>query len=142
MKMLRKLDKKVESLIPIASNVVQAIKVVMENGKLDMMATVLKQLIPGVKDDLIINSAVALAKKYVPVIALRLEIITSITNIEDPELQLIEIFGKLQDTSKVKWQMFCSQLAQQIVIDMADEKITWGEAGVYLELYYKTVIKK
>lgn len=147
MKMIRKLDKTVEKLIPIVSNGVEALKVVIENGKIDEWATILKSLIPGIKDDLIIDTVVALSKKYIPEISLQLKIITSITNIDNPEQQLIEIFGKLQNASDTQRQMFFSQLAQQIVVDMAQtddtpNKITWGESGVYLELYYQTVIKK
>jgi hypothetical protein len=142
LRMTNKIDGAVEKIIPVATNVVQAIKLAVENPLFEITTTVVKNIIPGQTDDIIIDRAVVLARLYIPRIALQLNIINSITDIEDPREQLQIIFAKLQNVKGEKWQKFCSQLAQQIVIDMADGKITWGEAGVYVELYYKTYIKK
>jgi len=140
MKIANKTSEEVKRLIPIATNVVQVVKVVMDNPAFDISAEVLKKLIPGEMDDMIIDRAVFLAKKYIPKIALQLEIINAIT--ENPNADLKVVFAKLQHSSPEKWQKFCSQLAQQVLIDMSDDKITWGEAGVYVELYYRTYIQK
>lgn len=142
LKMISKIDDKVDELIPVATHVVEAVKKAVENPAFDITTQVVKNLIPGKTDDVIIDKAVLIARKYIPEISLRLQIIDQISDVEDPREQLIEIFGKLQDVSSQTWQKFCSQLAQQITIDMADGKITWGEAGVYVELYYLTYLKE
>ena len=141
MSMTNKLDNEVEKLIPVATNIVQAVKKAIENPAFEITAMVVKNLIPGSTDDVIIDKAIYLTKQNLPKIALQLEIIDSVTKFKNPEEQLLFIFKELNNVSSVKWQKFCSQLAQQIVIDMADEKISWGEAGVYVEMYYKTYIK-
>ena len=146
MKFIKGLDKAVEKLIPIATAVVEGVKKGIENGSVDIIAEVVKTVIPGEFDDFIINKAVAIARKHIPTIALQLNIVTEITNIEDPQEQLIAIFAKLQHTEGELWQKFCTQLAQQILVDLANDddtpnEITWGEAGVYVELYYKTFIQ-
>lgn len=140
--LVNKLDIKVEQYLPVATNVVEAVKKAIANPAFDITTSVVKKLIPGKTDDVIIDKAVVLARAYIPKIALQLEIIEFITINDDPREQLLEVFSKLQNVSTETWQKFCSQLAQQIVIDMADNKISWGEAGVYVELYYKTYIKK
>lgn len=142
MKSAKKLDGTVDKLLPIVSNVVQGVKKAIEYKNFDMIVSVVKKLFPGGADDLIIDKAVSLARLYLPKIALQLQIVTTIADAEDPREQLIEIFEELQNVSDEKWEKFCTQLAQHILIDMADNKITWGEAGVYVELYYKTYILK
>lgn len=136
------LDHQIEKLLPVATNVVQAVKTAIENKNFDMVTTVIKNLIPGQTDDVIIDKAVELARKHIPQLAIQLEIYNVIADISDPREQLIAVFEKLQTASGEKWQKFCTQLAQQVLVDMSDGKITWGEAGVYVELYYKTYIKK
>jgi hypothetical protein len=138
---MKKLDTKVDKLLPIVSNVVQGVKKAIEYKNFDMIVSVVKNIIPGTADDLIIDKVVGLVREHLPKIALQLQIVTSIADTEEPREQLIKIFAELQNVSDETWAKFCSQLAQQLLIDMADNKITWGEAGVYMELYYKTYIK-
>lgn len=142
MRSVRNLDARIDILLPIVSNVVQGVKKAIEYKDFDMIVSVVKSIIPGTADDLIIDKAVALVRKHLPEIALQLQIVTAIADTEEPREQLIKIFAELQNVSDEIWQKFCSQLAQQLLIDMIDNKITWGEAGVYVELYYKTYIKK
>ena len=142
MKKLKKLDDKVDKLLPIASNFVQFVKKAIEHKDFDMITTGLKKLIPGTSDDFVIDEIVSLARIYIPKIALQLEIVTTISDVDDPREQLIAIFEKLENVSGEKWEKFCSQLGQQVLYDMSDGIITWGEAGVYLELYYKNYIQK
>lgn len=143
MKLLKGLDKAVDRLVPIASAVVEGVKKGIETGSIDIIGEVVKTIIPGDFDDFIINKAIALARKHIPTISMQLNIIA---NIEDPEKQLIALFAKLKYTEGELWQKFCTQLAQQILVDLSNtddtpNEITWGESGVYVELYYKTFIQ-
>jgi len=142
MKLTKGLDKAIDRLVPIASAVVEGVKKGIEHGSIDIVADVVTRLIPGEFDDVIIDNAIVLGRKYIPVIALQLNIVSNISVIEEPREQLIAVFAKLQHAEGEVWQKFCSQLAQQLLIDMADNKITWGEAGMYVELYYKTFVKE
>ncbi len=146
MKLLKGVDKVIGRLIPIATAVVEAVKELIETGNIDMIASVIKSLIPGEIDDLIIDKAVDFAKKNIVDVALRLNIVSGLADIKDQKEQLIAVFAELQKTEGLQWEQFCTQLAQQVLIDMAEDddtplEITWGEAGVYVELYYKTFLK-
>ena len=142
LRMIHNIDNQVDKLIPVATSVVEGVKKAINNPAFDFGAAIVKSLIPGTKDDILIDKGIAIAREFIPKLALQLGIITAISEVEDPREQLLEIFGRLQNVSDKTWQMFCTQLAQQIVVDMADGKITWGEAGVYVELYYQTYLKK
>lgn len=140
-KLWSKLDDLSDKLIPLASAVVEGAKKAIEYKDFNMIVTVVKSLTPDVADA-VIDKAVELAKKYIPKIALQLEVIESLSDIEDVEEQMIAVFKKLEDISDEKWQRFCTGLAQEILVALADGKITWGEAGGFVEYYYRNYLKE
>lgn len=146
MKKIHKLNADVDRLLPVASNVVEAVKSVLANPAFGFAAEIVKRLIPGAVDDMVIDRAIQLGNLYIPRIALQLKIVNDLTGIADPNDQLIEVFKHLESVSNHTWEKFCTQLAQQVLIDLAvnddtPKVITWGEAGVYVELYYKAYLK-
>ena len=142
MSMTNKLDNEVEKLIPVATNIVQAVKKAIENDQILIVLEVIKFTIPGNIDDKIIDKALELTRKYIPKIALQLQIINSITEIEDTNEQMIAVINVLKNASKEEQSKYWHELAKQILYALADGKVTWGESASIVEYHYKNYIKK
>jgi len=140
--MFGKIEQKVEDLLPVATNVVEGVKKAIENQQVLTVLEVIKFTIPGDTDDKIINKTLELAKQYVPKIALQLAIINSITEMEDETEQMIAVVNVVKTASKEEQSKYWHELAKQILYALADNKITWGEAGALVEYHYKNYIKK
>lgn len=137
-----KIEKKVEELIPVATNVVEGIKRVFENDQILTALEWVKFVIPGDTDDKIIDKTLELLKRYIPKIALQLEIINSITDIEDQNEQMIAVLDVLKNASKEEQSKYWHELAKQVLYALSDNKITWGEAASLVEYDYRNRIKK
>jgi hypothetical protein len=108
---------------------------------------IIKFAIPGNTDDKIIDKAMELAKKYIPEIAIRLKIISSIAGIEDTNEQMLAVVEALKGVNKDTQSDYWHELAAQVLKALANEspggiKITLGEAGVLVEYHYKNYIQK
>lgn len=135
------LESKVEKMTPIATNIVEGVKKALENPTVTSVIEVIKFTIPGDTDDKIINKALELAREYVPKIALRLEIINSITGIEDINDQMIAVVNALKNANDEQKSDYWHELATFILRKLADGKITLGEAGAICEYHYRNYIK-
>src|SRR6056297_3053881 len=85
------IEKKVEKLVPVATNIVQGVKKAIEDNRTEYVLEVVKFSIPGDTDDKIIDKAMKLAREYVPKIALQLQIINSITDLDDVNDQMVAV---------------------------------------------------
>lgn len=141
-KMWKNLDKTVEKVIPIATNIVQGFKTAVENKQVGYVLDMVKFAIPGDTDDKIINKAMELAKKYIPKVALQLGIINSILDIEDTNEQMLAVVEALKGANADTKSDYWHELSAQILKALSDNKITLGEAGVLVEYHYKNYIKK
>lgn len=135
------LDRLIDKLVPIAVNVTQVIKKAVESEKTTAVLEIIKFTIPGDTDDKIINKAVELAKKYIPKVALQLEIIDSISGIEDINEQMQAVVEALKnsndDTKSDYWHEFTAQFLKA----MADGKLTLGEAGSLAEYHFRNYVQ-
>jgi hypothetical protein len=136
-----KFEQKVEDLAPVATNIVQGIKKVVESQTTDAVLEVIKFTIPGDTDDKIIDKAMALAKEYIPKIAKQLEIIDAITDIEDVNEQMIAVVNALKDANDKTKSDYWHELAMYILRALADGKITLGEAGAIVEYHFRNYIQ-
>ena len=136
-----KLEKEVEKYVPVATSVVEGLKKVVESGTTDAVLEVVKFTIPGDTDDKIINKAMELAKKYIPKIAVQLNIIESVTEIEDINDQMIAVVNVLKNANADDQSDYWHELAAFILKTLADGKITLGEAGAIAEYHYQNYIK-
>lgn len=137
------LEKTVEkSFMPVATNIVEGLKKAIENDQVSMVLAVVKFAIPGNIDNKIIDKALKLTRKYVPQIALQLQLIDSITEIEDTNEQMIAVVDVLKNASKEEQSKYWHELAKQILYVLADGKVTWGESASIVEYHYKNYIKK
>jgi len=91
-KILKKLDKASKKLIPIAINVVQAIKKIMDSPVDDVIKYICKFVIPGDADDKLYQKLKDILEEWIPKILLQLNMVESINNIEDTKL-----YQKLKD---------------------------------------------
>ncbi len=136
-----KLEKEVEKLVPVATNIVQGVKKVVESGTTDTILEVIKFTIPGNTDDKIIDKAMEIAKEYIPKIAKQLGIIDAITEIEDVNEQMIAVVNALKDANDETKSDYWHEIAAFILRALADGKITLGEAGAIVEYHYQNYVR-
>lgn len=136
-----KLEKEVEKLVPVATNIVQGVKKVVESGTTGAILEVIKFTIPGNTDDKIIDKAMEIVKEYIPKIAKQLGIIDAITEIEDVNEQMIAVVNVLRDANDETQSDYWHELAAFILRALADGKITLGEAGAIVEYHYQNYVR-
>lgn len=125
--------------LPVAVHAVQGVKKAIESGTFDDIANILKMVIPGGADDIIIDRISKFAKKHIPVICIQLEILSA-TN--SNEINLKEALTKLKDVDGDKWAEFTSGLAGDILAMLEDNKIDAGEAKQLAKAYYDRYVRK
>lgn len=134
-------DNQADKYVPIAVNVVQAVKKAIDSGNVDIIAGVVKNIIPGTVDDVIINKAVQIAKDRIPKLAIQLNIVKDILAIEGTPEQMQSALIALKNVFGPKWEMFCTGLAQEILVVISDGKVTWDEAWRLTKKYYDEYVK-
>lgn len=132
----RKLLKK---YLPIAVYVTQGIKKAIESGTVDFLADIVKRLIQGGADDILIDKAVSFAKKRIPELCLQLEII-NIAHANSPDAVGIAL-DTLKETYGEKWEEFMKGIAGELVEYLSDGKIDLKEAKELASSYYKEYVK-
>jgi|GEM_PF-1396790 len=146
-KMWKKVNDIADEYVPIAVNVVEAVKKAIESKKFSVIVTIIETFTPKATDE-IIDTIIALLKKYIPKISLQLQIIEAITDEEDPVKQIELIFQKIgEGITDEQWQKFCTGLAQEVLYTLAKDsdggsKITWAEAGTLIEYYYQNYVNQ
>ena len=136
-----KLEKEVEKYVPVATSIVEGLKKVVESPTTDAVLEVIKFTIPGDTDDKIIDKAMELVKKYIPKIAVQLNIIESVTDIEDVNEQMIAVVNVLKNANADDQSDYWHELAAFILKSLADGKITLGEAGAIVEYHYQNYVR-
>lgn len=111
--------------VPLAVTIMQGIKKAIENGNMDITAGVLKSLIPGVADDIVIEKVVAFLKKRIPVWCEKLGIAQDALN---------ELTGE-------KWAEFTSGLAGDIAAHLSGDMLDPIASAKEAKMYYDTNIK-
>lgn len=136
-----KLVDKTRELVPVAINIVEGVKTVVDSPVDDIVAELLKKAIPGVKDDIVIDKVHGIIIKQVPIILSRLLMIDSIANIKDPNQQLQAIVKQLRVSSDEQKNVAYHGLATLVLEQLSDGKLTWGEAAMISEYYYQNFTK-
>ena len=137
-----KLDKKADQIVPVAVNVVQAVKKAIESETFEVVKEIVKNTIPGTVDDAIIDKAVSIAEKNIPVIDIQLEIIKAISETEGTPEQMKASLSALKNVFGDKWEKFTTGLAQSIIEAFSDGKCTGAEAYRLAKEYYDEYVKK
>lgn len=136
-----KAEKEVEKYVPIAVNIVEGVKRTIESRTFKSVVEIVKFAIPGDADDKIIEKVLAVAGEYIPKIADQLNIIESITDIEDVNDQMIAVVHALKSVDGDTQNDYWHELAAFVLKKLADGKITLGEAGAIAEYHYQNYVK-
>jgi len=140
-KMYVKLIDETKENIPIAINIVEGVKKVMDSQVDDVILNILKVVIPSIPTAQI-NAVKEKIEKYLPKLLMELNLINTIANTTDVNEQLTLILNALKLSSdEVKAEKYHT-LASKLLIILSDGKITWGESVMFTEWYYQTYVNK
>lgn len=131
-----------KKVVPIAINIVQAIKKVMDSPVDDVILEIIRLSIPGDADDKMIAKVKDLVEKWLPEILLRLKLVESIADIEDKNEQLRAILEQLKLSPDAVQNVYYHGLASLILEKLSDGKIQWADAVAISEYAYQHLIVK
>ena len=135
------LNEKLKPLVPVAVNVVQAIKKVTTDDPKDTILMYAKMLCPVDAGDLAIEAAYKwLKKKGIPKLLTTLQISEAVLKIQDKDKQFVAILAAL-NVSESKSQAYLD-LASGILEAISDGKITFAEAKDISDYYYNNFVKE
>jgi hypothetical protein len=135
------IEKLKSKLVPIAVNVVEAIKKAIDSGTVDIMKDIAIALLPDA-GDLIIERAVSYVKKNIPSLCLQLQII-DVSDTANGDVDVLNLaLSKLKETQGEKWDEFMSGMAGKLVEYLSDGKIDWKEAKELSSDFYNEYIKQ
>lgn len=127
--------------IPIAINIVEGVKKVMDSQVDDVILSVLKVIIPTLPSGQI-EMVKGKVEEYLPKLLMELNLINTIANTADINEQLNLILNALKLSSdEIKAEKYHT-LASKLLIILSDGKITWGESVMFTEWYYQTYVNK
>lgn len=132
---------KTRDMVPVAINVVEAIKAITDSPVDDVLAEIIKRAIPGTADDIIVDKIKRTIEDWVPRILTQLVIIDGIANIDDPNEQLQEILKRLKLAEDETKNIVYHGLASLILEKLSDEELSWSDAAAISEYYYQNFVK-
>lgn len=127
--------------IPIAINVVEALKSFLDSPVDDVILTTVSLLIPNLpakKIDVIKDKL----QSALPAVLLELNLINAAaisSDINEQLKEVIKVLNLLPDESKAEKY---HTIASRLLVILSDGKITWSEAVIFTEWYYQTYYKK
>jgi hypothetical protein len=135
-----KLNDEVKTLVPIGIQVTNAIKEVVREGSfsgslIDVLVAKIK--LPNDVDE----KALALIRKWVPLLLTKLVIVKNINEITDPEDQLKAIIDEIKLFNDDQKEIFWDGFAKKFIEYAADGKITRDEVGYLVKWYYDNKFK-
>jgi hypothetical protein len=125
-----------QKLVPVAINVVEGIKKVMDSPVDDIILGIIAAAIPGDADDKLIEKISLTVQKWIPKILLELKLVDSIAHITDPNEQLKAILAQLKLSSSETQNIIYHGMASLILEKLSDGKISWTDAVAISEYYY------
>jgi DNA polymerase III delta prime subunit len=128
--------------IPIAINIVEAIKKVTDSPVDDIILSIVKAAIPGTADDVMIDKVKDTVEKWLPKILLELRLWQSVSNIEDQNEQLQAILKEINLSSDETKSIIYHGLAALILEKLSDGELSWSDSVAISEYYFKNIHKK
>jgi len=128
--------------IPIAINIVEAIKKVTDSPVDDIILSIVKAAIPGTADDVMIDKVKDTVEKWLPKILLELRLWQSVSNIEDQNQQLQAILKEINLSSDETKSIIYHGLAALILEKLSDGELSWSDSVAISEYYFKNIHKK
>lgn len=131
-----------QKYVPIAINIVEGMKKVMDTPVDDVVLEIIKVAIPGDADDKVIDKVKSVVETWVPKVLLELKIVNSIAGITDVNAQLQAILAEVKklcpETQAILWHGFASLCIEKL----SDGKITWSDGVALAEWFFQNVFKK
>ncbi|MBV5334407.1 MAG: hypothetical protein JZU49_01195 [Sulfuricurvum sp.] len=137
-----RLEDETKKLVPVAINVVQGLKAVMDSPVDDILLSIVKAAIPGDADDLLIDRIKSVVEKYIPLVLTDLKMVGSIAGIEDQNKQLQAILDQFKLSSDETKNIFYHGLSCLILEKLSDGKLSWSDSIAIGEYYYQNISKK
>jgi DNA polymerase III delta prime subunit len=128
--------------IPIAINIVEAIKKVSDSPVDDIILSIVKAAIPGTADDVLIDKVKNTVEKWLPKILLELRLWQSVSNIENQNEQLQAILREINLSSDETKSIIYHGLAALILEKLSDGELSWSDSVAISEYYFKNIHKK
>lgn len=141
-KIFGKAEDEIMKLAPIAVKIVEGVKNTMDDSRFIPVIEIVKFAIPGDTDNKIIEKVLATAREYIPKIALQLNVIQSIGENATVNEQMIAVVEALKGLNQQDQSDYWHELAMYILRQLADGKISLGEAGSIAEYHYQNYVKK
>ena len=139
---LGSVDAEAKVIIPIAINIVEGIKKVMDSPVTDMGIAIAETALQNPADTAIINKVHNFIDTWLPVILLKLQKAEDIANITNLQDQLKAALNELKFSSDAAKQMFWNDFAGLALSQLTTGKITLQAAKVVIEDYYQTYVTK
>jgi hypothetical protein len=128
-------------LVPIAVNIVQAIKTVMDGPVDDVILSIIEAAIPGNADDILIEKIKSTVTEWLPKILLELKLAESITGIDNLNDQLKAVLVQLKLSSDETQNIIYHGLCSLILEKLSDGKLSWSDSIAISEYYYKEILQ-
>lgn len=141
--LFKTLDEKVKEELPVVIAAVNIVKKFIDSPSSDVDFEVLKMIIPGTTDDVIIDKIHQALHKVLPVMLIKLEMINIIENIQDPEEkkealceELLKAFDQLKLSTNEAKAEFIRSLSHKVIEVVFG--LSWIEAIMTGEFTYQS----
>lgn len=141
-RVFNQLNAKTKELVPVAINVVQAIKDFELSGSADFIEFVVTKAIPGDADDKAIIAGREIIRKWLPKILLELQMIEVAAGTDDINEKLQLILKRLKLSSDETKNIVYHGIASLIIEKLSDGDLSWSDSIAISEYYYKNILKK
>ena len=125
----KKIDTTVDNVGPFVIKAINALKVANDSKVTDALQFIITSAIPGTADDRIVTAVRKWLKDNLPAIASDLDIVQGIADIKDTNLQLQAIADALYRMNPTKRADVYHRFAKELLVTLADGKISLNEAG-------------
>ena len=137
-KLWRSLNGKIKQIVPIAINVVEAVKSVNESLHGDAIEFILNQVLPETKDEALKMLRSKLSE-LLPKVLNSLVLINDISSIQDEQQKIKSIILAINFSDDAVKNAFYHSLSVLIIEALADGELTWSESVQIAEYYYKNI---
>ena len=140
--LFNKIDDEAKVLVPIAINVVNGIKTVMDSPVDDVLVTLISMATKGTTTPAIVQKVNDTIKEWIPKVLTDLVLIDSIAHITDVNEQLNAILAQLKLSSDATKNIIYHGLSSLILEKLSDGKLSWSDSVSISQYYYTNFIKK
>lgn len=123
--------------VPIAINIVEQVKKVMDSPVDDIILSIVTAAIPGDADDKLVAKVKGIVEEWLPKILLELQIVDAIAGITDPNEQIKAILAKLKFSSKETQNIFFHGFCSLLIEKLSDGNISWSDSVALSEYCYQ-----